>query len=119
MCYLKIMHASNSSLTIGNNYCPAGPLYRDTFILSINNFSSDKNGYYWCQIYASQEQTTSHGGQTNSPLDEQSQVMSMVIVLYIIIGVLVLIILLLLLVILAFIVHTTRNRKTFKLQQRE
>ena len=44
-------NASNSSLTIGNNYCPTGPLYRDAFILSINNFSSDKNGYYWCQMY--------------------------------------------------------------------
>ena len=40
--------ASASSLTIEN--CTAGPLYRDTFILLINNFTSDKNGYYWCQI---------------------------------------------------------------------
>ena len=38
-------NASNPSLTIGNNInCPAGPLYRDFY------FSSDKNGYYWCQI---------------------------------------------------------------------
>ena len=67
---------------------------------------------------ANEEQTTSHSGLTNSPLDEQSQIMSMVIILYVVIGVLVLIILLLLLVILAFIVHTARNHKTFKLQRR-
>ena len=45
-------NASNPSLTIGNNInCFAGPLYRDTYILVIHNFTSDKNGYYWCQIY--------------------------------------------------------------------
>ena len=43
-------NASNPSLTIENINCSAGPLYRDIFILFINNFSSDKNGYYWCQI---------------------------------------------------------------------
>ena len=34
-----------------NINCSAGPLYRDAFSLSITNFTSDKNGYYWCQIY--------------------------------------------------------------------
>ena len=36
-------------LTYGNN-CTTGPLYSDTFTLSISNFTSDKNGYYWCEI---------------------------------------------------------------------
>ena len=31
--------------------CNIGPLYRDRFILIINNFKSDNNGYYWCQIF--------------------------------------------------------------------
>ena len=31
--------------------CNVGPLYRDIFFLIINNFTSDKNGYYWCQIF--------------------------------------------------------------------
>ena len=44
------VNASNLSLANGNINCSAGPLYRDIFILFINNFSSDKNGYYWCQI---------------------------------------------------------------------
>ena len=30
--------------------CSTGPLYRDVFILVIFNFTSEKNGYYWCQI---------------------------------------------------------------------
>ena len=29
----------------------AGPLYRDFFVLQILNFTSDKNGYYRCQIF--------------------------------------------------------------------
>ena len=40
---------SMTSLVFQN--CSTGPLYRDTFILVINNFTSDKNGYYWCQTY--------------------------------------------------------------------
>ena len=43
-----LIRASTSSLTIGN--CTAGPLYRDLYALVIRNFTSDKNGYYWCQI---------------------------------------------------------------------
>ena len=35
---------------ITNGSCRYGPLYRDKFILVINNFTSDKNGYYLCQI---------------------------------------------------------------------
>ena len=31
--------------------CSYGPLYRDPFTLVIHNFTSDKNGYYWCQIF--------------------------------------------------------------------
>ena len=31
--------------------CDIGPLYRDSFSLIINNFTSDENGYYWCQIF--------------------------------------------------------------------
>ena len=30
--------------------CTQGTLYADTFALIINNFTTDKNGYYWCQI---------------------------------------------------------------------
>jgi hypothetical protein len=31
--------------------CIEGPLYRDTFSLNILNFTSDKNGYYWYQLF--------------------------------------------------------------------
>ena len=31
--------------------CTQGKLYSDTFSLIIKNFTTDKNGYYWCQIY--------------------------------------------------------------------
>ena len=44
-------YASNPSMAIQNINCSAGSLYRDTYILVIQNFTSDKNGYYWCQIY--------------------------------------------------------------------
>ena len=39
--------------TINRNLrnCTHGALYEDTFTLYINNFTSDKNGYYWCQIF--------------------------------------------------------------------
>ncbi len=30
--------------------CTQGRLYADTFTLRIDNFTSDKSGYYWCQI---------------------------------------------------------------------
>jgi hypothetical protein len=30
--------------------CTQGTLYADTFSLIIENFITDKNGYYWCQI---------------------------------------------------------------------
>ncbi len=30
--------------------CTQGTLYADTFSLIIDNFTSDKNGYHWCQI---------------------------------------------------------------------
>ena len=30
--------------------CTLGRLYADTFSLIIDNFTPDKNGYYWCQI---------------------------------------------------------------------
>ena len=43
--------ASANSETIGNCTKSNGHLYRDTFSLIINNFTSDKNGYYWCQIF--------------------------------------------------------------------
>ena len=41
--------ATNSASEILGN-CTVGPLYRDTFTLVIHNFTSDKNGYYWCEI---------------------------------------------------------------------
>ena len=45
-------YASNPSTDIGNSInCSAGPLYRDMYTLIIHNFTFDKNGYYWCQIY--------------------------------------------------------------------
>ena len=44
-----LIHASSSSLTIIGN-CTAGPLYRDLYALVIHNFTSEMNGYYWCQI---------------------------------------------------------------------
>ena len=31
--------------------CIQGPLYRDTFSLRIQNFTTDKNGYYWYQLF--------------------------------------------------------------------
>ena len=31
--------------------CIEGPLYRDTFSLRILNFTMDKNGYYWYQLF--------------------------------------------------------------------
>ena len=30
--------------------CSHGPVYRDTFSLYISNFTTDNNGYYWCQV---------------------------------------------------------------------
>ena len=36
---------------INADNCSYGLLYRDPFLLIIYNFTSDKNGYYWCQIY--------------------------------------------------------------------
>ena len=30
--------------------CSHGSLYRNTFVLIIHNFTTDKDGYYWCQI---------------------------------------------------------------------
>ena len=30
--------------------CTTGPLYRDQYFLNIDNFTSDKDGHYWCQV---------------------------------------------------------------------
>ena len=38
------------SLTTVRRNCTQGTLYADTFTLTINNFTLDKSGYYWCQI---------------------------------------------------------------------
>ena len=40
--------ANTPDLAIGN--CTNAPLYRDQFVLTINGFTSDNNGYYWCEI---------------------------------------------------------------------
>ena len=48
--YLSVYEiASTTNLAFQN--CTTSPLYSDIFILLINNFTSDKNGYYWYQIY--------------------------------------------------------------------
>ena len=47
--YFFYEFASMTNLAFQN--CTTSPLYRDIFALIINNFTSDKNGYYWCQIY--------------------------------------------------------------------
>ena len=44
--YFFLRH--NSSTSTRNS--PCGPLYSDRFSLYISNFTTDKNGYYWCQI---------------------------------------------------------------------
>ena len=38
----------NSSTLSRNSTC--GTLYRDIFLLHIKNFTTDNNGYYWCQV---------------------------------------------------------------------
>ena len=39
------------NITINQNRnCTHGALYEDKFLLYIYNFTSDENGYYWCQI---------------------------------------------------------------------
>ena len=38
-----------TSSTVDTN-CTQGSLYKDMFLLSIPNFTTDKDGYYWCQI---------------------------------------------------------------------
>ena len=40
-----------SVVGINADNCSYGPIYRDPFTLVIHNFTSDKNGYYWCQIF--------------------------------------------------------------------
>ena len=45
--YILLRH--NDSISPTNN-CSRGTLHRDTFTLHIRNFTTTKNGYYWCQI---------------------------------------------------------------------
>ena len=48
--YQIIYELSQRSLVTTSN-CTTGPLYRDTFTLVTNqNFTSELNGYYWCEI---------------------------------------------------------------------
>ena len=44
--FFAVINTQNTS-----DSCNIGPLYRDSFFLIINNFTSDKDGYYWCQIF--------------------------------------------------------------------
>ena len=46
--FYAVNSTRNTSLRVS---CNIGPLYRDMFSLIINNFTSEKNGYYWCQIF--------------------------------------------------------------------
>ena len=40
----------NQTVSSLRRNCTQGILYADTFGLVIDNFTMDKNGYYWCQI---------------------------------------------------------------------
>lgn len=40
-----------NAMTSSSRSCTDGPLYHDTFTLLILNFTTDKNGYYWYQIF--------------------------------------------------------------------
>jgi hypothetical protein len=42
---------SRYNVTDSTKNCTDGPLYHDTFSLNILNFTMDKNGYYWYQIF--------------------------------------------------------------------
>ena len=46
--YTFIQH--NQTMSSLRRNCTQGILYADTFGLIIDNFTTDKNGYYWCQI---------------------------------------------------------------------
>ena len=46
---LVLIRYNTAALSLISN-CTSGTLYRDTFSLLIYNFTTDKNGYYWCQI---------------------------------------------------------------------
>ena len=46
--YIFYNHAPR--ITTQQRNCTQGRLYVETFILIINHFTTDKNGYYWCQI---------------------------------------------------------------------
>ena len=42
--------SSESAVDINIENCNHNRLYKDVFTLRIHNFTSEKNGYYWCQI---------------------------------------------------------------------
>ena len=46
-----IFRNHTQGMTILQRNCTQGRLYADTFALIINNFTTNKNGYYWCQIF--------------------------------------------------------------------
>ena len=46
-------YADSSNVVTNSTFdtnCTRGLLYKDTFFLVIHNFTTDKDGYYWCQI---------------------------------------------------------------------
>ena len=45
-----VLYNLTPKMTILQRSCTQGRLYADTFVLIINHFTTDKNGYYWCQI---------------------------------------------------------------------
>ena len=47
--YMFGRFSSHASSAIDTN-CSYGSLYKDAFALIIHNFTTDKDGYYWCQI---------------------------------------------------------------------
>ena len=47
----QFMNITASYAKNATDNCTYSLLYNDAFTLNIFNFSSDKNGYYWCQIY--------------------------------------------------------------------
>ena len=46
----QLFHYPSYTPSVTIQDCTIGPLHRDTFILLIYNFTSDNNGYYWCEI---------------------------------------------------------------------